>query len=72
MSQQYNEFKADHHSHTTVLGAWRTCNFCGAAQEASNSNAVTHFASCCVPKGKEAIKGELRIINNLAADGDDD
>lgn len=51
--------------HTTLVGAWRSCNFCGASQYASAPEPIAHFESCCIPKGQDAIDEELRIIRNL-------
>ncbi len=52
--------------HTTIVGVWRSCNFCGASQEASASTPIVHFEGCCIPKGQDAIEAELLIIRNLS------
>lgn len=58
--------------HTTLIGEWRTCNFCGATQNASSIEPMEHHLTCCVPYGQEAIDKELAVIERITSATEED
>jgi hypothetical protein len=56
-----------HLTHLSEFGIVQ-CNFCGASQEDSITDDVSHYENCCVPLGKDAIKKEQAIINHICTD----